>query len=75
VQQKINLTQSDLDELANQAASLGNWLQREEANTCTDTAIPYKLTTVTSYILFSGLLVMLDKTPPASTCWMGGCFL
>jgi hypothetical protein len=74
MRQPINFTQTDLDELAEQAAGLSDWIEEKEIFIASNATIPQKLTTVTSYITVSGFLVLLDKAAPATTCWIGGCF-
>ncbi|MCP4419891.1 MAG: hypothetical protein GY805_25035 [Chloroflexi bacterium] len=75
MRQPINFTQSNLDELAKQTTGLSDWLEKKEILTDSNAAISKELTTVTSYIVGSGLLILLDKALPASACWVGGCFL
>ncbi len=57
MRQPINFTQSNLDELAKQATSLSDWLEKKEIFTDSNAAIPKELTTVTSFVFVSSLLI------------------
>ncbi|MCA9945951.1 MAG: hypothetical protein KC449_20855 [Anaerolineales bacterium] len=65
----IDVNQTELEEIAEQATELSSWLEE-----VTDSAIiPQKLTAVATFVLYSGLLILMDNATPASSCWIGGC--
>ncbi|HIP72288.1 MAG TPA: hypothetical protein EYH05_12940 [Anaerolineae bacterium] len=75
MRQPINFTQTDLDEFAEKATGLSDWLEEETRSGARRVTIPPKLTTVTSFVITSGLLMFLDGRVPTSYCWGGGCAL
>lgn len=75
MRQPINFDQNELDELANQADDLQNWL-KEPGNM--DSAkktlrIPPYLTIIMTTTYLYGLKIYLDGIIPNVACWLGDC--
>jgi hypothetical protein len=73
MQQRINLTQTDLNEVAATADRLSVWLGETAVLAASHIAIPTEVTVVASFVVTAGTMVFLDGAIPASECWCGGC--
>lgn len=72
MRQPINLDQTELDELAEKADGLSNWLEEKAMHIATRVVIPPELAAVGSMIVGAGLMLLVDDAIPDSMCW-GGC--
>jgi hypothetical protein len=75
MRQKFDLTQAELEETAEKAVTLQNWLQEKSLRIVCRTPIPLEATLVTSVVIATGALVLMDGELPAGFCWGGfdGC--
>ena len=73
MRQPINFTQTELEEIAAKATGLSYWLEEKALSAASRVVIPPGLTTVASFVMFSGLMILVDGAAPTTQCWGGGC--
>jgi hypothetical protein len=75
MRQKFDLTQTELDEAADKAVGLSDWLNQKAFALSTKTPIPLEVTIVASVTLTTGFLALMDGATPAGGCWgyTSGC--
>jgi hypothetical protein len=71
MRQPINLNQAELDELAQKAEELSDWLEDQAFQVVTRLPVPSGLVSVGSIIAVTGIAVILDGAVPDSVCWAG----
>jgi hypothetical protein len=73
--QRINLTQTDLNEIAAKATQLDSWLEEKALFIAARVAIPSEMTIAASVFIAAGVLVLMDGALPDGGCWSGkgGC--
>jgi hypothetical protein len=71
MRQPINLEQTELDELAERADGLSDWLEEKAMHIATRIVIPSELAAVGSIIMATGLVLLVDDAIPDSICWAG----
>jgi hypothetical protein len=75
MRQKFNLTQMDVDEVADKAVGLSDWLAQKTLTIACKNPIPLEVTVVASIAVTTGILVLMDGATPAGGCWgmSSGC--
>lgn len=71
MRQPINFTKTKLDELADKAVELHDWLEKNATEAVNGITIPPQVVTVTSVVVVVGLTLIVDQAIPDSTCWAG----
>jgi hypothetical protein len=72
MRQPIQLTQTDVDGYASQAAALSDWLEEKSVQVASRVVIPPELVAVAPIVVVSGALLFLGEPSPTAVCW-GGC--
>lgn len=78
MKQPIDLNQQDLNNMAQTADELFDWLQestRPEAEEGKRINIPHHLSIVATVALVYGIPLIFDPLDPSTMCWFGGCTL
>jgi hypothetical protein len=69
MRQKFDLTQTELDEAADKAVGLSDWLSQKTFALACKTPIPLEVTIVASVTMATGFLALMDGAVPAGGCW------
>ena len=76
MRRQMNMTHRELENVAEKATRLSDWLEDKTFQIACRAPIPSSMTLVKSVVMLSGALVMMDGGLPDGICWggsAGGC--
>lgn len=73
MRQQIELNQDELNEFAQKAVVLRDWLVKAKPALLNRQAMPRRVVSVNSVVALSGKNLVMDFEIPDTICWFGDC--